>query len=166
MEDTTLNQIKEKLHTYIHSSDLSGLKKYIDQLQRSLLCFDDPSLLMMAIDVYLTPKSIVNRNFQLDMIIFLSKCGLKFSLPGGKIILHFIEYFKANDDSDQEEFEEKLVTLLDSLLGYHKEILKDSLVSDISYYDRLKNYLVQHQAAYVIQNWWRKQKAIEKSKNF
>lgn len=148
-------EIKRSLHDYICQSDLIGLKKYVDQMQKSILFFDDPSLLMMAIEIYLNPKCLLNEEFQLEIIVFLSKCGLKFGVPGGKFFLYLFEYCQKKEEGDSHEFEVKLVCLFDHLLGERTEILNYD-IPQTNCYHHVIDYLTRHQAAFRIQRWWKK----------
>lgn len=158
LDESRSAEIKRKLHEFIHNSDLSGLKTYVDTMQRSLLSFDDPSLLMMAIEVYLDPKCLTNEEFQLEIVTFLSKCGLKFYIPGGSFFMYVFEYCRSKEDetNDEKEFEVKLVTLFDHLLGYENRTdLLQNAVPEVTYYQQVTSYLTRHKAAVKIQSWWR-----------
>ena len=91
----------------------------------------------------------------MDMIKFLSKCGLKFGVPGGNFFLYIYNFCQSKQESggDEKDFEVKLVTLFDQL--ERSELLRMEL-PDVDYYGYVSEYLRRHQAAFRIQRWWRK----------
>lgn len=125
---STNSSTKNKLHDLIKKSDFSGLKTYIDTLQISILSFDDPSLLLLAIEVYLDPKSVIDdKELQKEIILFLSKCGLKFYFPGGTFILKIYDYWNPEIHTEQE-FNEDLHDLFDNVIkDGHLELLKNTI---------------------------------------
>lgn len=154
------------IHNLIVESNLPELKKYIDAFQISLVSFDQPSLLMMAIEIYLNPRCILNNQYQLEMIEFLSKCGLRFYLPGGSLMLGLYEYCYGNQTKEEEmleniEFQTKLIALVDCLIGLNQGsdlILNENPMELKSkgYYTVVSDYITRTQAAIRIQRWWRR----------
>lgn len=125
-QNTFFDEKKQQLHLLIKKHDLSGLKQYVDKLQMSLISFDDPSLLLLAIEIYLQPtKLFADKEIQREMIIFLSKCGLKFYVPGGTFILKIYDYWRP-DIHTAQEFNDDLHLLFDQILKEGKmELLKN-----------------------------------------
>lgn len=165
--DHKINKVKNDLHGLIRTSNLKELKKYVDEMQMSLLDFDDPSLLMLAVEIFLDPEMILRDYYQLEIISFLLKCGLRFGLPGGKLIMYLYEYCqkKIIDDSNhvsEEYYERKLRELFDYLLVTENQT--DLLVWKLDYiekkkpsvFEKLTTYLKQHCAALKIQLWWKR----------
>jgi len=159
---------KQKIHDLITGSDLPELKKYIDAFQISLVSFDEPSLLMMAIEIYLNPSCVMNSEYQLEMIEFLSKCGLRFYLPGGGLMLGLYEYCYGNETQEEEMhenivFQTKLIALVDCLIGLDDGgdlILEENQkeLASVGYYSVVSDYISRTQAAVRIQRWWRGEK--------
>ena len=125
--------IKKKLHHFILTSDLSELKKYVDQMQISLLQFDDPSLLMMAIDIYLNPMEILHEDLQLEIVIFLAKCGLGYYVPGGRFffrIWSYYDYWTDDQEEENKEFDQKVKLLMKKLLEDDSHPVRKQLFTD------------------------------------
>jgi len=163
-----MSNIKEKLHQLIRNSDLSSLKKYVDGLQQSLLSFNDPSLILLAIEVFLDPKAIHNEEYQMDIISFLFKIGVKLMLPRGIFFLYLYKFCEKKQNeakteaekvADEKYFEERLKKLFDYLLVTEEryEILRFDLkpIENQGIYQQVTNYLKQHYAALKIQTTWR-----------
>jgi hypothetical protein len=163
---------KQKIHDLVMRSDLVELKKYVDAFQISLVSFDEPSLLMMAIEVYLNPGCVMNQEYQLEMIEFLSKCGLRFYMPGGSLMLGLYEYCYGQESKENEmrenlEFQTKLIALVDCLIdldGGSDVILTENQkkLNQSGYYSVVSNYIYKTQAAIRIQRWWRGNKSDPK----
>tara|TARA_R100001163_G_C5059280_1_gene195957 strand:+ start:1630 stop:2109 length:480 start_codon:yes stop_codon:yes gene_type:complete len=154
---------KQKIHDLIVKSDLPELKKYVDAFQISLVSFDEPSLLMMAISVYLDPGCILNREYQLEMIEFLSKCGLRFYIPGGSFILGLHEYYYGTESKEEKimeniEFQTKVISLVDCLIGLDGggNIILAENPKELGGLGVIGDYICRSQAAIRIQRWWRK----------
>jgi hypothetical protein len=147
--------ITDKLHDYIRKADLKGLKDYVDSMQSGLLSFDDPSLLMLAIEVYLDPLEVFNEEYQMEMILFLIKCGVKLWAPGGGVVLYIFNYCYDREVHTDEEFEQKLKELFERLFDEKQtHILKED-VPEKSYFQQLSEYLNRHRSAYRIQLCWK-----------
>lgn len=143
-------QTKYKIHQFILQSDLIQLKHYLDLLQISILDFDEPSLLLMAIEVYLDPKCLLNQEYQLEMIIFLSKIGLRLLIPGGLQLIE--QYWGVTQPA--------VIQLLDYLLS--DPIYRDQLIKQYHFItdntEGIYLYLNQYRAALIIQRFWKKHK--------
>lgn len=166
--------IKDDLHQIIKDSDLDKLKEYVNSLQTSLLYFDNPSLLMLAVQTYLDPTCIHNEQFQQEIIIFLTKCGLRFYVPYGKIFLYLASFCHTTKslstiekNKQDKTFDDKLVELFKRLEGYseinnHKplkycnELPTSTSFHDPEYLPLFRQYITRYLAASIIQRSWKR----------
>lgn len=153
---------RKNLEYLIKTSDLCRLTKYIkylDRLQINLIKFNQPSLVKLAIDVYLNPKCMYNLEFQFDIIVLLLKLGLYFFVGKGSAILYVINLAE-HYGIDAKVVYNLFKTMIETK---HLEILSKSLIKDFDNihsdkYKLLYDYLKQHYAAVIIQRNWNKTK--------
>jgi len=153
---STDREIVQQLHQYIHQADLQKLKITVDQIQRSLLHFDDPSLLLLAIEVYLDPLCVINQEYQEQVIIFLCKCGVKVWIPGGNVILYLYNWCVAKKIHTQANFETKLINLCDLLIDHDQTYILEYRLPTLEYFHDFQIYFIRQWAALKIQNCWRR----------
>lgn len=170
------DETRKELERLIRSSDLPALKSYVNCLahgssiddeeiekyaliQKNLLKFNEPSLVLLAIEVYLDPECIYNTDFQLEVIIFLLKCGLTFFAPNGSSVVYIMDLA-----AKWGVPETRIMKLFIALTEWAKAGLYDQRPpnrneqsnADDSYYTACYKYLEESWAATKIQNFWRR----------
>lgn len=152
---------KKLIHKLIKNSELSTLKINLDTLQLNLLSFDDPSLIVMAMEIYLNPNKLGHHDFQIEMLIFLSKCGLKLYLPGGGMVLYLWQFYQPNNKKEEAEenarFSGKIMQVIDHLSEHHADqiLQKTPTREEIMAHQDISDHLERNQSAIIIQRWFR-----------
>jgi len=166
------NEVKAMIHDMVKNSDLVGIKEWVDSVQSGLLAFDDPSLVMMAIEVYLDPDCyMTDERFQLEIIEVLLKCGLRYWMGGssGMSLAMYLWTWWSNKNKEasleepseelkNEEVRRKVLKVCQLLLdsGDSRAITDGGKEDSHGWGSDVTEYLFRNQAAIRIQRWWRK----------
>ena len=152
---------KKYIQKLIKSSDYPRLTEYVAQLegiQENIIKFDDPSLVLLAVELYLDPTHLSNPRYQFEIIIFLLKCGLSLFVPKGTVVIYLL-----NKAQEWGITDEKLYDLFKSFIdaGFTNFLVQD--LPDLygyygSYYESCYDYIYKNQAAIKIQRFWRRKR--------
>lgn len=165
MKSSTMAMSDEERKKYIRelikSSDYPKLAKYVvylEDIQENVIHFDDPSLVLLAVELYLDPKHLKNSKYQFEIVVFLLKCGLSLFIPKGNVVLHILD--KAHDwGVTDDKLYEVFCTFID--WGFTDFLVPE--LPDLSeyygnYYETCYDYIYKNQAAIKIQRFWRGKK--------
>jgi len=148
---------KEYIQYLIKESDYPGLSEYVatlESIQENIIHFDNPSLVLLAVELYLDPTHLTNPKYQFEIIVFLLKCGLFIFVPKGNIILYLMNKAQAWGVTD-----EKLYNLFKTFIDWgFTEFLVPELPDLCQYYESCYDLLYKNRAAIKIQRAWRKSK--------
>jgi len=134
---------REEIEKLVLSSNLHSLKSYIyklEQSQEKLLDFDNPSLVLLAIQVYLNPNMITHVEYQLEVITFLIKCGLSLFVPYGSTLMTILDM-----GSQWRVPEEKIMTIVKILMELKMlDFFRPRSIIH-SNYPKVCQYVLEHQ---------------------
>lgn len=160
---TTKSVERLDLEKFIKEGNLPELENYVKKLadfQKNILNFNEPSLVLLAVEVYLNPVCMTNIQYQLELIVFLLKCGLSLFVPHGSTAVYIMDL-----GAKWGVPETRILELLGVLVDWDTVVILSERVSEsmYPYYQSCGRYLERNWAAFKIQRFWKSKRKPKKS---